>query len=83
MSKAVLIDPRGWQGAVSGHGPFPNVGIAYLVPMLQKHGHDVRVIDLNNQAMTAKTFIVAAKTKKEDAVPVVSAKNGIVTLATK
>lgn len=68
MSKAVLIDPRGWQGAVSGHGPFPNVGIAYLVPMLRKHGHDVRVIDLNNQAMTDEEVLGSIAEYRPDVV---------------
>lgn len=57
MAKAVLVDPLGWQGAVSGYGPCPNVGIAYLVPMLRKHGHDIVVIDLNNHAMTDEEVI--------------------------
>jgi anaerobic magnesium-protoporphyrin IX monomethyl ester cyclase len=52
MDKVVLIDPRGWQGAVNGYRPSPNVGIAYLVPMLRKHGYEVLVIDLNNEAIT-------------------------------
>jgi len=49
--KIVIIDPRGWQGAVSGYRPSPNIGIAYLIPMLRKYGHEVLVIDLNNEAM--------------------------------
>jgi radical SAM superfamily enzyme YgiQ (UPF0313 family) len=52
MAKIMLIDPLGWQGAVSGYSPAPNIGIAHLVPMLRKHGHKVLVIDLNNEAMT-------------------------------
>ena len=52
MVKVTLIDPRGWQGAVSGYRPSSNVGIAYLVSSLRKAGYDVSVIDLNNEAMT-------------------------------
>jgi len=52
MARVLLVDPRGWQGAVNGYAPSPNIGIAYLVPMLCKHGHEVSVIDLNNEAMT-------------------------------
>lgn len=59
MAKVILIDPRGWQGAVSGYGPAPNIGIAYLVPMLRKDGHQVFVIDLNNEAMTDEQVLTA------------------------
>ncbi len=52
VSKVVLIDPRGWQGAASGYRPVPNVGIAYLIPMLREQGHEVLAIDMNNEAMT-------------------------------
>lgn len=52
MAKVILIDPRGWQGAVNGYAPSPNIGIAYLVPMLRKRGHEVLIIDLNNETMT-------------------------------
>lgn len=51
MALVVLIDPRGWQGAVNGCQPSPNIGIAYLVPVLRRHGHEVVVIDLNNEAI--------------------------------
>jgi anaerobic magnesium-protoporphyrin IX monomethyl ester cyclase len=57
MAKVVIIDPLGWQGAVSGYGPSPNVGIAYLVPMLRQHGHDVMIMDLNNEAMTEERVL--------------------------
>ena len=50
--KILLIDPRGWQGAVSGHRPFPNIGIAYLVPALRREGHQVFLVDLNNEKAT-------------------------------
>jgi anaerobic magnesium-protoporphyrin IX monomethyl ester cyclase len=52
MAKVVLVDPCGWQGAVNGNRPYPNVGIAYLASMLRKCGHEVLVIDLNNETMT-------------------------------
>jgi len=52
MAKILFIDPRGWQGAVNGNVPFPNVGIAYLIPPLLKTGFDVKVIDLNNEPYT-------------------------------
>lgn len=51
MASVVLVDPRGWQGAVNGYRPSPNIGIAYLVPVLRRHGHEVVVIDLNNEAI--------------------------------
>ncbi|MBU1869747.1 MAG: B12-binding domain-containing radical SAM protein [Candidatus Omnitrophica bacterium] len=50
--KVLLIDPRGWQGAVSGNRAFPNVGIAYLASSLKSHGCQVSVIDLNNTLKT-------------------------------
>lgn len=59
MAKIILIDPPGWQGTVSGFGPCPNIGIAYLVPMLRKNGHKVSVIDLNNEAMTDDQILSA------------------------
>lgn len=52
MARVLLLDPRGWQGAVSGYGAFPNVGIAYLVSSLRHGGHEVAVVDLNNEEMT-------------------------------
>jgi len=57
MAKIILIDPPGWQGATSGYNPYPNIGIAYLIPMLQRHGHEVLLIDLNNEAMTDKQVL--------------------------
>lgn len=51
MASVVLVDPRGWQGAVNGYRPSPNIGIAYLVPVLRRQGHEVAVIDLNNEAI--------------------------------
>ena len=51
MARVTLIDPRGWQGAATGYRPSPNVGIAYLVSALRKSGHDVFVIDLNNESL--------------------------------
>lgn len=68
MAKAVIIDPLGWQGAVSGYGPCPNVGIAYLVPMLRRHGHDVVLIDLNNEAMTEEQVLAFIEKHRPDLV---------------
>ena len=62
----MLIDPRGWQGAVSGNVAFPNVGLAYLIPTLQKKGHDIAVIDLNNEAVTNKQIITNISNNKPD-----------------
>lgn len=52
MARIALIDPPGWESAVHGYRARPNTGIAYLVPTLRKHGHDVLVIDLCNEALT-------------------------------
>lgn len=49
MARIILIDPRGWQGAASGQPAYPNIGLAYLAPVLQKCGYQVCIIDLNNQ----------------------------------
>lgn len=68
MAKVVLVDPRGWQGAVNGSRPYPNVGIAYLVPMLRKYGHEVLVIDLNNLAMTDDQVLTAIDGYRPDIV---------------
>ena len=57
MARVVLVDPRGWQGAVQGYPPSPNLGIAYLIPSLWKYSHDVLVIDLNNEGMDDREFI--------------------------
>lgn len=59
MAKVVLVDPRGWQGAVNGYRPSPNIGIAYLIPMLRRRRHEVLVIDLNNDAMTDDQVLAA------------------------
>lgn len=47
----MLVDPRGWQGAAGGYRPSPNVGIAYLISALRRSGHEVLVIDLNNESL--------------------------------
>ena len=57
MSKILLIDPFGWQGAVNGYRPFPNIGIAYLIPMLWRSGHQVSIIDLNNEDISDKQVL--------------------------
>lgn len=51
MARVLLIDPRGWQGAVNGYRAYPNIGIAYLISMLFKHSHEVLVLDLNNEKL--------------------------------
>jgi len=57
MGRIILIDPFGWQGAASGYRPYPNVGIAYLVPALRQQGHNVKVIDMNNEVISAAGVI--------------------------
>lgn len=52
MSRIILIDPRGWQGAANGYRPSPNIGIAYLIPNLLRDGSEILFIDLNNVSMT-------------------------------
>jgi radical SAM superfamily enzyme YgiQ (UPF0313 family) len=66
MAKIVLIDPRGWQGAVNNNLPFANVGIAFLIPHLLKNGHEVSVIDLNNELMTDGEVLSLIKKIKPD-----------------
>ena len=39
--KIILIDPPGWVGGL-------NTGLEYIAAMLRKAGHDVKVIDFNN-----------------------------------
>lgn len=51
MARIAIIDPRGWQGAATGYRPSPNVGIAYLIPLLRRSGHDLLIIDLNNEPL--------------------------------
>ena len=68
MAKVILVDPRGWQGAANGQVPFPNVGIAYLIPLLRQQGNDVRVIDLNNEAITNKKVLEIIEEYKPDIV---------------
>ncbi len=58
-SRVALVDPRGWQGAVQGNRPFPNVGIAYLVASLRTRGHEVFVIDLNNSTMVDQDVLLS------------------------
>lgn len=52
MARVTLIDPPGWQGAAAGQKPYPNIGIAFLVPPLVAAGHRVDVIDMNNEAVS-------------------------------
>ncbi|MCL4479780.1 MAG: B12-binding domain-containing radical SAM protein [Deltaproteobacteria bacterium] len=66
MANVILIDPRGWQGAVNGNVPFPNVGLAYLISTLHKNGHDVFVIDLNNESLTNRQVLQIIEGYKPD-----------------
>lgn len=68
MAKVALVDPYGWQGAVSCNRPYPNVGIAYLAPLLRKHEHEVFVIDLNNKAITDNQFLATINEYRPDIV---------------
>jgi len=68
MAKVILIDSRGWQGARSGQNAFPNIGIAYLTPALQKAGHQVLVIDLNNEDLTDNQVFAIIDNHKPDIV---------------
>ncbi|WP_298229508.1 glycosyltransferase [Gryllotalpicola sp.] len=52
MAQVTLIDPAGWQGAAAGQRPYPNIGIAFLIPPLLRAGHSVEVIDLNNETLS-------------------------------
>ena len=52
MAKVVLIDVAGWQGGVGAGRPYPNVGIGYLVATLKHSGHNVTVLDLNNEMIS-------------------------------
>ncbi len=61
MAKIMLIDPPGWQGASEGNRPFPNVGLAYLVPALREAGHEVSALDLNNEAMTDEAAVARVR----------------------
>jgi anaerobic magnesium-protoporphyrin IX monomethyl ester cyclase len=54
MARVLLVDPPGWQGAAQGQRPYPNVGIAYLVAHLRAAGHDVSVLDLNNELLSSQ-----------------------------
>lgn len=49
MARILLIDPCGWQGGVNSENIFPNIGIAYLTSSLHACGHEVYVIDMNNE----------------------------------
>lgn len=43
----VVVFPR----SLSGHGPVPPVGLAYIAATLRKAGHDVRVVDAPGEAL--------------------------------
>lgn len=66
MIRTTLIDPRGWQGAVYGSRPLPNVGIAYLVSSARKAGQDISVIDLNNELMTDAQVLARIESHRPD-----------------
>lgn len=66
MAKILFIDPRGWQGAANNNKPYPNVGIAYLVPLLLRDSHEVRIIDLNNNVMTDAEVLISIDDWKPD-----------------
>lgn len=59
MAKVLLVDPTGWKGPEGEHRPFINVGIAYLVPMLQRFGHEVIVIDSTNEKQSEEEILSA------------------------
>jgi radical SAM superfamily enzyme YgiQ (UPF0313 family) len=68
MARITLIDPRGWKGPEGSHRPFINVGIAYLVPLLRKDGHEVSVIDPNNEELTDYQVLEAVQEFQPDLV---------------
>jgi len=57
MTKIALIDMAGWQGANDKGDPYPNIGIAYLVAALHRHGHEAVVLDMNNQSISDEQLI--------------------------
>lgn len=61
MGKVLLIDPRGWQGAATGYRPSPNIGLAFLIPVLRMAGHEVAIIDLNNSSLTDQKVLETVK----------------------
>ncbi|MFH0965911.1 MAG: radical SAM protein [Planctomycetota bacterium] len=68
MARITLVDPYGWQGAVSGFHPCPNVGLAYLVSALRARGHDVSLVDLDNDALTVEQGVAAIRNQRPDIV---------------
>lgn len=54
--RILLVDPPGWQGAVNGNPAFPNIGLAYLIPVLQKAHWEVSLFDLNNELFDPQNF---------------------------
>ena len=56
--RILLVDPPGWQGAVNGNPAFPNIGLAYLIPVLQKAHWEVSLFDLNNDCLIRRIFFL-------------------------
>ena len=66
MARVLFLDPRGWQGASEGQRPYPNVGIAYLAAALKRHGHELRVLDLNNEPWSDDEAVALALDYRPD-----------------
>jgi radical SAM superfamily enzyme YgiQ (UPF0313 family) len=68
MPKIVLIDVGGWQGGLGRGVYYPNIGIAYLAAALQRTGHEVVVLDLNNESFREEDVLTSLQLEKADLV---------------
>lgn len=68
MPKIVLIDVGGWQGGIGRGVHYPNIGIAYLTAALQRMGHGVTVLDLNNESIREKDILASLQPGQADLV---------------
>ena len=68
VTRVLLIDIYGWQGAVCSNRPYPNLGIAYLSAALERSGHQVAVLDMNNAAISDRQILSFIEQNKVDLV---------------
>jgi len=73
--RVVLINPSNvelygkWEDTI---GIWPPLGIAYIASFLEKHGHDVKIIDANAEHKTVPTVVKDVVSFKPDVVGITS-----------
>jgi len=67
--KILLVIPTNYQVYGSGIPPvYPPMGVLYIASMLEAHGHDLRVIDIDAESLSNEEFSREVEDLKPDVV---------------